>query len=399
MGTSGKDIISEGYMRPRLRVKPTFPQAAPSVQHTAHSQSSAAAIAPAVSAPADIIEAQDAYAERRASGQSAGTSGPSHEQPSGTRLSRGRSGRRNGSNAPFASITLGHGHNHFASHSTQTEPATASTYNAGTGLSQLPAVSEQSAAPTDVHLKPDTTTTLLQAPVELQANHPEASLSGTASTPDVHSAPENEVMPSSSSYHPIYDNNVRSDKDVDILGSCSSHTQRRPGPSAFPPMPHEAYAYSSASTPATLKSVRAAPSAFPQLPHEAHAYSLFAQRDQPSFVYKPGPSAFPQPPHEAVMQATTAVHNHAPQHHANHGLHAETPQQQPAVEVQEAAGEHQLARDQSTQQGAVRQYAKSQHGGYMQREGHERTSHRRTTRSMLRGADVLTGLSFCITHP
>lgn len=40
----------------------------------------------------------------------------------------------------------------------------------------------------------------------------------------------------------------------------------------------------------------------------------------------------------------------------------------------------------------------SQHGGYMQRGGQERLSRRRTTRSLLRGADVQTGDHLLLLH-
>lgn len=192
------------------------------------------------------------------------------------------------------------------------------------------------------------------------------------------------------------------------------HRQGRSVPSATPQTIHEAYP----SDPAESKPARSPPAAFPQLTHEAHAYSLFAQRDQATFVYKPGPSAFPQLPHEAVLQQAAAdqhpslslTEQSMPDPHAGppqqqNGLTAEqqaaawnVSAEQPAGQAQAEAEQGQADSNQKEanseegpRQDGLRQYVKSHHGGYMQRGGHERLPHRRTTRSMLRGADVQTG--------
>ena len=193
------------------------------------------------------------------------------------------------------------------------------------------------------------------------------------------------------------------------------HRQGRSVSSAVPEPSHKAYP----SFPAESKPARSTPAAFPQLTHEAHAYSLFAQRDQATFVYKPGPSAFPQPPHEAVLQQA-AADQHLSLSLAQQSMpdrHAGPPQQQNGLTAEQQAAAWNLGTEQTAGQAqaeaeqgqaesqqeqadskegpcqhGVRQYVKSHHGGYMQRGGHERLSYRRTTRSMLRGADVQTGI-------
>lgn len=405
-------------MRPRVRVKPTFPQAAPSVQQRASSHSLIAASTPistqTASASAASTDAQDA--ERRASGQSASTSGPGQEQPSISGHAKGRSGRRNGGNAPFAAISLGHGHGRNVAQSDYTpmvHQAAVTAPHADASLPQLhksPAVSAEHSQHTSplIAAQLEAKTAQSMAPAVAQpeavvaqpeAGQPAATLTRNADTSDGHGILMPEVYTSDKPQHHLTDgDSVTTDAKHTDRSSGVVHRQRRSGPSAFPPMPHEAHAYSSTTQPATSESARSAPTAFPQLPHEAHAYSLFAQRDESSFVYKPGPAAFPQPLHEVALQSAAAGQDQAlaVSQNAVTGLQAESAQQQPAVELHAAADESEFATQQQTYQKSLLQFAKSHHGGYVQREGHERAPHRRTTRSMLRGADVKTGSPACM---
>jgi len=126
-------------------------------------------------------------------------------------------------------------------------------------------------------------------------------------------------------------------------------------------------------------------------------------RQKKKHLRKPGPSAFPQLPHEHALQLQStciATHSASPpsyQPPKGRSQASDRPQQGPAQTDQLAdAMQQRLWRLQMDQVRAEEdrqggQQHLSRHGGYTQRGGQERLPRRRTTRSLLRGADVQTG--------
>ena len=407
-------------MRPRGRTKPSFPQTVSTVQPQAISQSSAAALSPlpvqSASASAEDINnvTQDAYAERRASGQSASTSGADQEMPSILRQARGRANRRNGSNAPFASLSLHHGQSQTSSNaqhaytSHQTPPCASLTNTASVLLQQPSALTFHHPVSLQDTQQEQSTLATAQDYVQFEAGDATFVSTSNDAAPSAPPGPVVEVAASSIAQYNADDVSTTANPAHKGRGSKALHKTRRHAPSAFPQLSHETHAYSSAAKSATSKPARSPPSAFPELTHEAHAYSLFAQRDQAAIFHKPGPSAFPQMPHEVYVQHAAArqdVLSSASCQNIDTCINADqqqtaAEQQHPAEALQNADQGYSAASEHETQQEGVRQFAKSHHGGYMQREGQERTPHRRTTRSMLRGADVQTGMfTFLQHHP
>lgn len=122
---------------------------------------------------------------------------------------------------------------------------------------------------------------------------------------------------------------------------------------------------------------------------------------------QPGPPAFPQLPYQRTLQLLESSHTEsassslAEPGSASPATALDTAQHKPAQTDNMAAGmqsrlqqlQMQELRAEGQGEGQERgpQQQMSQHGGYMQREGCERLPRRRTTRSMLRGADTQTG--------
>lgn len=119
---------------------------------------------------------------------------------------------------------------------------------------------------------------------------------------------------------------------------------------------------------------------------------------------RPGPSAFPQLPHELALhlQSTsihTSTHLSSPPSpvHTPFAQASDTVQRTPAQTeqladaMQQRLWQLQMAEVRAEEQGRTGQCHLTQHGGYMQRGSQERLPRRRTTRSMLRGSDTQTG--------
>ena len=127
---------------------------------------------------------------------------------------------------------------------------------------------------------------------------------------------------------------------------------------------------------------------------------------------QPGPSAFPQMPYERSLQLLESSNANlsgpslaepgsvspVPELDTIQHTHAETDSMAAGMQSRLQQLQMQELRAEGEGQGAGPQHQMSQHGGYMQREGHERLPRRRTTRSMLRGADTQTGDSLLMLH-
>ncbi len=131
-----------------------------------------------------------------------------------------------------------------------------------------------------------------------------------------------------------------------------------------------------------------------------------ARRRRKKIAGKPGPSAFPQLPHERTLQLQSpSIHTHTHQPSSSSTSPTRSSADQASDTAQRAAPRTDKLADAMQQrlwrlqmdelregdQRAEGQQHLSQHGGYMQRGNQERLPRRRTTRSMLRGADVQTG--------
>lgn len=427
MGVAGQDIISEGYMKPRSKAKPNFAQAAPAPQQQAAPQSSAAALCPisthsTVSEAGSTDAAQDGHAERRASGQGASTSQPGPGMASATssnlrngRLtyrgrSRGKGTVCSGPAAPFASISL---HHATAMH-TSRKPHT------GHALSASPeAAAVQLQQSSDASLSSAQVSTAT-ADIALQQHLHSAQLPGLATQDREHVSHEHISLTEQCPYaghssqparnaatNPVGDLAAQDPWAVEktfatrapappATDTSSNTRQCKTGPSAFPQLPHEPHAYSSAAQAAPPQPRRLGPSAFPQLPHEEYAYSTRASQSGAHVSStKPGPSAFPQPTHEiclqrmaADLQSSTASPCSSQTTTTEQPSSATATAQAPDAQQPQGQAHTQQGGDQHVQ---LRQQAMTHHGGYMQREGHERLPRRRTTRSILRGVDLQTG--------
>lgn len=119
--------------------------------------------------------------------------------------------------------------------------------------------------------------------------------------------------------------------------------------------------------------------------------------------HKPGPPAFPQLPYERSLQQQQSegdAASHCTDCEHQTGLASESARQTCAqTDMLADAMQRQLQLRERRAEGALGegqegpQQRLSQHGGYMQRGYQERLPRRRTTRSMLRGADTQTGKS------
>lgn len=127
-----------------------------------------------------------------------------------------------------------------------------------------------------------------------------------------------------------------------------------------------------------------------------------SQQGKRKHTRKPGPSAFPKLPHEHALQlqastATITTPSSSYSQPDSRTSAADMPTHMPAQTDQMAdAMQQRLWRLQMDELRAdsdrhTAQQHLSQHGGYMQRGGQERRPRRRTTRSMLRAADVQDG--------
>ena len=122
---------------------------------------------------------------------------------------------------------------------------------------------------------------------------------------------------------------------------------------------------------------KSGPSAFPQLPYER---SLQLRDCSPEPLTEPF-QAFPMPVSNAAQQTPAQTDSMADA--MQQRLWRLQLQEQRAADDTQGQGQGQAQE---------RLHHLSQHGGYMQREGQESLSSRRTTRSMLRGADTQTGM-------
>ena len=425
---SGRELLREGLAKPRAKSKPAFASAAanphphphPHPSHSvAHSLSPTPTQTPASRTPARGRDNDvDADEERRTSGQAASTSGaPSrapwdHPVPSAFPKSPSR-GRGSPPSSPFASITMAEPRSCFALRS-HAVPADDPVLNhadqppqdrrcsvscadcVGTqkriGRRRRSTDSEQAVGGETVNSNVDVTAGLESADREHQASAPPQDLP-EQQDPDASQHYQNTRHPSAlaaASFPGSRDStrafhaNSASTRSHDVTTHGTSKNRNPIGALA-----------QDADEPQVGGAVNSAVSA-----DEAASWHRKQKKNR---IRKSGPSAFPQLPHERALQlqsACDAGHTATPSSHQPPQARAQAsdmPWQGPAQADQLADAMQQRlwrlqmdqVRAEEDQQGG--QQHLSRHGGYMQRGGQERVPRRRTTRSLLRGADVQTG--------
>ncbi len=434
---AGRDLIREGLAKPRAKSKPAFTSAAanphphphPHPSHSvAHSLSPIPTQAPASNTPARARDNDaDADEERRASGQAASTSGPSsrapwdHPDPSAFPKSPSRA-RDRGSppSSPFASITMG-------------EPR----YSSSLRSHAIPA--------DDAVLQRSD-----QAPQERRCTFMSSDHVATQKrigrrrrgTPSAHTAIRNPVTnnadvaaglesadPKHQASAPPQDLPELRDPDASqrcqkaqcpsalaaacSLGSMDSTRASRTN-SAFT-RSHDVTTHGtskSCNPIAALAQNADKPQASGAVnsTESADSDASWRSRQKKKHLRKSGPSAFPQLPHERALQLqSSCIDPHStsppsPQPPQARAQASDMPRQGPAQTDQLAdAMQQRLWRLQMDEVRAEEdreggQQHLGRHGGYMQRGGQERLPRRRTTRSLLRGADVQTGDPLLLLH-
>ncbi len=431
---AGRDLIREGLAKPRAKSKPAFTSAAanphphphPHPSHSvAHSLSPIPTQAPASSTPARGVDnGADANEERRASGQAASTSGPSsrapwdHPVPSAFPKSPSRArGRGSPPSSPFASIIMGEPRScsSLRSHAVPADDAVlqhtdqapqarrcsvVSSDHAGTqkrtGHRRHGTASAQAAIGKIVTNKADIAG-LKSADPKLQApprDLPEQR--GPDASQHCQKAQRSSAM--AAAFDPGSTDSTRASHTHSA--STRSHDVTTHGTSKSC-NPIAALALN-ADKPQASGAVNSTES--------ADSDASWRSRQKKSRLRKPGPSAFPQLPYERALQLQSAcIDTHStsplsPQPHRGRAQASDRPQQGPAQTDHLAdAMQQRLWRLQMDQVRAEEdreggQQHLGRHGGYMQRGGQERLPRRRTTRSLLRGADVQTGDQLLLLH-
>ena len=414
-------MIADSYAQPRSKAKPSFglaSRAAPaSVLHSTPHQRSR--LQQQGQQPSEGTSEQDANDERRQSGQSASTSRPAdimgrHNVPSSSR----GSSRGGSPTSPFASITMGSGRRNRAAankpgdafetpatlmHATPDSKA-ATTQRTGQSLNrqltEAPAQASQAQWQTCGWRRNSSNGPSNQ----VFSSHAE----GTAG-PHAESPRERALLVQS---HQVQSQAQRgapecSDKCGNSMQAAgisqpvldSTHGRRNTS-NALPTsvVPNAVLLLS--ERPSLVDNELTSPAfshdPFTRAPHNRDTGKKKMRRHS-----KPGPSAFPQLPFERSLQLEQTAREPASQStNSEHGpglasdtawktsaqtdILADAMQQR--LQLQERRAEGGPAEGQEGPQQRL-----SQHGGYMQRGARERLPRRRTTRSMLRGADTQTG--------
>ena len=420
----GKDLIADSYAQPRSKAKPTFGPAsrdAPaSALHTTPHQRSRfqqQGQQPSEGTSEDVNE------ERRQSGQSASTSRPAdsrgwHEMPSSSRgSSRGPS-----PSSPFGSITMGSGRrNRAAANKPSNGLKTPTTLTHAT---------PDSKAATTQHTDQSLNRHFTEAPAQASQGHWQTcdwQCNGS-------NGQSNQVCSSLAA--------------VEAEGTAATHAEA-PREPALQVQSHQAQRGAPGSGDRCASSTQAAGTSQPVLDstHGRRITSnsvqtilvpntVFTLSQRPSLAdseltspalsdeplnrpvhnrdrrrkkarrhSKPGPSAFPQLPFERSLQLGQSARDSASQSEHGRGWASDTAWQtsaqtdiladamQQRLQLQERRADGGLAEGQERPQHRL-----SQHGGYLQRGAQERLPRRRTTRSMLRGADTQTGKRPASSH-
>jgi len=385
----------------------------------AHSLSPIPTQAPASSTPARAIHNDaDADEERRASGQAASTSGPSsrapwdHSVPSAVPKSPSR-GRGSPPSSPFASITMG-------------EPRSCSSLRSHAVSADDPVSQRSDQGPQDRRCSATSSNRVATQKRIGRRRRGTSSAQAAIGKPVTNNADVAAGLESADPKHQasVDPQDLPEQRDPD----ASQHCQNTQHPSALAAAcslgsmdSTRAFHANSASTRshdvtthgtskdrnpiAALAQNADKPQASSAIHSAASAddAASWRSRQKKHHLRKPGPSAFPQLPHERALQLQSAcIDTHStsppsPQPPQARAQASDMPRQGPALTDQLAdAMQQRLWRLQMDQVRAKEdrqggQQHLSRHGGYMQRGGQERLPRRRTTRSLLRGADVQTG--------
>lgn len=428
---AGRDLIREGLAKPRAKSKPAFTSAAanphphphphPHPSHSvAHSLSPIPTQAPASSTPArGIHNDADADEERRASGQAASTSGPSSrapwDHPAPSALPKRESpswdrGRGSPPSSPFASITMGEprSSSSLRSHAVSADDPVSHQFppdrrcsmmssdhvatQKKTGRRRRGTSSAQAAIGKPVTNNADMAAGLESADPEHQASAPSQDLPHQHD-PDASQHCQNPQRPSALA-------------TASFCGSTDSTWAFHANPASTRRHDITTHGTSKICNPIVTLALNAdKPQASSAVngTESADSDACWRGRQKKNHLRKPGPSAFPQLPHERALQLQSAcIDTHStsplsPQPPQARAQASDTPRQVPAQTDQLAdAMQQRLWRLQMDQVRAEEdreggQQHLGRHGGYMQRGGQEKLPRRRTTRSLLRGADVQTG--------
>ncbi|KAL3160062.1 hypothetical protein ABBQ38_009777 [Trebouxia sp. C0009 RCD-2024] len=418
--SAGKDLIADSIAQPRSTTKPTFgPNRRAAPASARHSTPRPAPLPEHQSQqPSQGLTEQDAIEERRQSGQTASTSQQDEHvrgRPGEPGSQGGRSPRGSSPNSPFASITMRDGRHSRAparkpistvrASNTLTHAASdrqTATQHVDQSLSRhsedLPAQSKDMHRKKKTHSRQssshdglathkcssscavqDTTqaVTLAEAPSQL-----DLTAQGQQGQPGMRSTSSSSTPVFSKVQPVVYDAEGR------CRGSLSHLVRLSPNvisDVAEQPSWGEGGSIAAALSDDTVNGTA-----------DKHG----RRRKGGTRPRKPGPSAFPQLPYERSLllqqSAASPVDEHndalpysasdtAQQTSAQTDILADAMQQRLQLQEHRAEGGG-LGEGQGGPQQRM-----SQHGGYMQRGGRERLPCRRTTRSMLRGADTQTG--------
>lgn len=415
----GKDLIADSYAQRRSKTKPTFgpaSHAAPlSALHSPPHQRSW--LQQQGQQPSQGTPEQDADEERRQSGQGASTSrqGDSRGRPEVPSSSKGSS-RGPSPNSPFGSITLGSGR-HICASAKKPDDAfeTATTH--------MHTVHDSKGATTQ-HTDQSLNRHFTEAPAQVSQAHRQTFRRQC----DDSDRPCNHDCGS----HAVVEAECTAATDVEALPEQALQLQSHQAQQSIPG-PAGRYA---SSTPAAgtsqpmLDSSQGRRNTSNALPTSVLPNAVLLLSERPSLAdsestvpalsddtlnraapnrdrrrkksrkhCKPGPSAFPQLPYERslqLQQSARALASQTPD--SKHVPASDTARQTSArtdiladamqrrLQLQERRADRVLGGGADEPQQRL-----TQHGGYMQRGVQERLPHRRTTRSMLRGADTQTG--------
>lgn len=358
--------------------------------------------APASSSPAgDTNSAYNADEERRASGRAASTSGAAEGRPAPSASSRSPTkGKGSPPNSPFASITMGETRSSSALRS-QGVPATDRTTQHGNHRSldrHAPLPSEGSAVQQGrTGLKTDSPPVQAVKTVAVAAGRTAHAGSATQQEQAVGvkvDVPQQCQVQQPASTLTADSHQCQSDRKGALLRVVAPTTS------------HGVSRSITANPVAVLvkaEDMPAASSAFDLGVSADDPPSWRGKRKHKRKpANKPGPSAFPQLPHERALQlqsSITAITTPSSSHSQRESrtpaadMPAHTPAQtdQMADAMQQRLWRLQMDELRADSDRHTAQQHLSLHGGYMQKGGQERRPRRRTTRSRLRAADVQDG--------
>lgn len=415
MSSAGKDLIADSCAKPRSTTKPTFGssrRAAPAGALHTSPRGPRLPQHPSQQQPPDGPFDLDAIEERRQSGQSASTS--HHSDPSGRpeevpNSTGARSSRGASPTSPFASITLRDGrHSRVAAGFPNSTVQPSSTAGMHAASHTRPATQHadpslnwhSSAHLNDMHWK----------------THDRRSSSrskGSATQACRSPSPMEDASPAVIHTEAEVPGRLAVKAQGSQAHSGMTSPTSLPGADTGQPVLHDAQGGRSGSSDVLANSAPnaiaelAEQSAFAEGGSAAAALSDEAvnrtankhgrRRKRGPRPQKAGPSAFPQLPYERALHLSAAsrvdeytdalpisASDAAQQTCAQTDILADAMQQRLHLQERKAEGVP------GEGQGGPQQHM-SQHGGYMQRGGLERLPCRRTTRSILRGADTQTG--------